>query len=74
MDERECRVGAVNEKYHILSVPAGGYHMFVGTIAEAQSECRSREGWGGHHHVVGSFLDKEVAEDFLFEKLGWFLV
>lgn len=61
----------MQEKYHILSMPAGGHHIFIGTLDEALSDCQSRNEWCAPNRVVGSFSNREEAEDLLFEKLGW---
>ena len=60
----------MSEKYHLLSVPAG-FHIFIGTEAEALSDCQSRNEWQGTNHVVKSFESREACEALLFKKLGW---
>ena len=60
----------MNEKYHLLSVPRG-YHIFIGTLAEALRDCQSRNMWDGTNHVVKSFETREACEALLFKKLGW---
>ena len=60
----------MNEKYHLLSVP-GGFHIFIGTMAEALRDCQARNEWQGTNHIVKSFLTREACEKELFKKLKW---
>ena len=60
----------MNEKYHLLSVPAG-YHIFIGTLDEALRDCQSRNEWAGTNFIVKSFETREEVETLMFKKLGW---
>jgi hypothetical protein len=58
--------------HHLIRLPYGRFTVFIGTLSEAQADCRNRDDWDciGSAKIIRSFPTAVECNEYLFEELG----